>query len=94
MILDPGTKHSRLEGLLRKHRLRVRQGEFVTCLTLRRLFSDNVHRGAGLGTFADYVELKFGIAAKLVWTFSALGADLARLPRTCSSVHTDVGESR
>jgi hypothetical protein len=61
---------------------RFERAQYALCLALRRLFRDNVHRGAGYARFDDYAEEELGIPGRLAWTFSLLGRDLEQLPAT------------
>ena len=86
MLLDPGTRHDRICDLVKRRWSDVQRGEYELCLALRRLFVDNVHRGAGIARFDDWVEFTFGMPAKLAGTFNFLGSRLECLPKTCAAL--------
>jgi hypothetical protein len=79
-LLDPSIPLQQVAAHVRKRWKQHQRVELELCLGLRRLFRDNIHRGAGLGNFATYAQIKFDIPYKLAWTFSNLGEHLERLP--------------
>jgi hypothetical protein len=85
-LLDPAVPHDLVCDVVRRRWDEVERGQFELCVGLRRLFRDNVHRSLGFSKFSDYTEFEFGIPEKLAWTFSLLGKDLERLPRTREAV--------
>ena len=81
-ILDPTVKHAVIVAAVREDWEKVNVGTYRLCLALRRLFRDQVHRGASFSRFVDYAEREFHIPSKLAGTFSFLGEHLERLPQT------------
>jgi uncharacterized protein YifE (UPF0438 family) len=85
-LLDPAVPHDIVSDVVRRRWSEVERVQFDLCVALRRLFRDNVHRSKGFSRFSDYTEVEFGIPEKLAWTFSLLGKDFERLPRTREAV--------
>jgi hypothetical protein len=81
-LLDPSVPHAAVLDAVRRSWRRFDHAQYVLCIALRRLFRDYAHRGAGYARFDDWAEDELGIPGKLAWTFSLLGRDLERLPRT------------
>ncbi|MEN8149693.1 MAG: hypothetical protein ABFS86_07705, partial [Planctomycetota bacterium] len=60
-LMDPATPHRAVSRLVRRRWSQVQRGEYELSMALRRLYRDNVHRGAGHARFADYADQHFGI---------------------------------
>jgi len=81
-LLDPSVKHGRVEQTVMTLWNGHERAGYGLCLGLRRLFKDRVHRGQARARFADWVEQRFGIPAKLAGLFSWLGSRIEELPLT------------
>jgi hypothetical protein len=79
-LLDRAVPLTTVLQRVRKHWRAHQRSEAELCIGLRRLFKDNLHRGAGRARFSDYIEDEIGMPGKMVWTFSILGRHLERLP--------------